>query len=115
MSIQAFRWAKTWDLRTQDKFVLVMICDHYNEKEKRSWPSRATLATETGLSVRTISRSIVALTELGLLEVEPWVNNHTGAQMSNRYCLPMYDEESSARAELPVHATFDENGSAIAP
>jgi hypothetical protein len=103
MSMDAYRWALTWTgLTSPEKFVLVMIADHFNPDVLRAWPSRKTLAVETALSVSTISRSIAALEKEGLVEVEPWVNASTGSQMSNRYCLPLFNEKSTRALQLPV-------------
>jgi DNA-binding transcriptional MocR family regulator len=105
MSIGAFRWAKTWELPTLQKFVLVMIADHYNDADHRSWPSRATIARETGMSVKSVTRSIQQLEQDGLIEVEPWLNVSTGSQLANRYCLPLYDHLSEPSEALPVRVT----------
>jgi DNA-binding transcriptional MocR family regulator len=99
----AYRWAKSWDLlNSNQKFILVMIGDRFNEEQHRSWPSRETLARDTCMSVRSVVRCLKALEEQGLIEIEPWINASTGSQMSNRYYLPLYDAKSSASTELPV-------------
>jgi len=103
MSIGAFRWAKTWSCKTPlQKYVLVMIADHYNERVHRSWPSMQTIADETGMSRRSVARHVTDLEECNLIEVEQWVNGDTGSQMANRYCLPLYDAESIKASVSPV-------------
>ena len=116
MSIGAFRWAKTWTCETPlQKYVLVMIADHYNDRVRRAWPSMQTLADETGMSRRTVVRHVEALEKCNLIEVEQWVNNDTGSQMANRYCLPLYDAKSTKAKVLPVIAIprSDDDGNVI--
>jgi len=104
MSMKAFRWAKAQEgLTSAEKFVLVMLGDHFNDEWHRSWPSYATLAGETGLSVSTVKRSIKALRARGLVTVEAWMLNDGAISMPNRYLLPRYDRELPA-AEQPVLA-----------
>ncbi|QZY52715.1 helix-turn-helix domain-containing protein [Leucobacter tenebrionis] len=108
MSMGAYRWALGWvDLKSSDKFVLVMIADHYNDEAHRSWPSIKRLAMETQLSERTVIRSIKFLAEHEVIEIEPWVHADTGKSLTNRYCLPMYDKKSRAAKNLPVRAWAD--------
>ncbi len=113
MSMEAYRWALTWNgLSSPQKFVLVMIGDHYNEDVHRAWPSIERLANETALSRRTVIRAIQVLEEEGLVQVEPWVRADHGGKLTNRYCLPGYDSRSVCAKHLPVVAekTFDHNG-----
>lgn len=113
MSIDAYRWALTWnDLKSSEKFVLVMIADHYNDKVHRSWPSIERLATETALHRTTVMRALKKLEEQGLIEVEPWAKANYGGALNNRYCLPMYDPLSVRATRLPViaHAEFNHKG-----
>jgi biotin operon repressor len=104
MSFEAFKWAKSWDgLSSTRKFVLLMLADHYNEDVHRAWPSMQTLANETGMSRRSVVNCVATLEEMGLIEVEQWVDATTGKQMSNRYCLPWHDPASTRAEKLPVH------------
>ena len=106
MSMKAFRWAKAQTgLSSAQKFVLVMISDHYNDGEKRSWPSIATLAAETEQSRSTVQRAIRHIEGRGLIAIEPWKNADTGVNLSNRYCLPLFDPTSKPAAKLPVVVT----------
>ena len=91
MSMAAYKWAKTWELSSPQKFVLLMIADHYNEKDKRAWPSIETLASETGLDPRTVSRALRELETQGLIQTESWFRTGSNKRMSNRYCLPFHD------------------------
>ncbi|KJL46240.1 hypothetical protein RS84_02867 [Microbacterium hydrocarbonoxydans] len=113
MSIGAFRWAKEQEgLRSSEKFVLVMIADHYNDEVHRSWPSIERLADETGLNRTTVMRCIKALETGGFLKVEPWARAYDGGRLNNRYCLPLYDVESKRAKRLPVlsHKYFNNEG-----
>lgn len=116
MSIGAFRWALNWvGLSSAEKFVLVMIADHYNEKCHRSWPSIALLADETSLSRATVKRAIKNLAFHEVIAVEPWKQAGTGHSLNNRYLLPLYDKKSKPAVHLPViaKAEFDANGNRV--
>lgn len=111
MSIRAYRWAKQQTMLNEhdkltaaEKFVLVMIGDHYNDVWHRAWPSRTTLAEETGLSVPTVKRSIRSLATAGLLLIEPWVLNEGAGALSNRYLLPKFNPAVTRASHLPVLA-----------
>jgi hypothetical protein len=109
----AFRWAKTWgsdELTSTQKFILVMIADHYNDGEKRAWPSISTLAAETCMSVSTVTRGLRHLERLQLIQTETWVKAGTEMRMHNRYCLPLYDPESITRGKVEGAGGFDADG-----
>jgi hypothetical protein len=113
MSMEAFRWALTWNgLTSSEKFVLVMIADHYNDRAHRAWPSIARLANFTALNRTTVMRALKGLEEKGLIETEPWVRAEAGGPLNNRYCLPLFDPRSRRAAHLPVIATkaFNNDG-----
>jgi DNA-binding transcriptional MocR family regulator len=110
LSFEAYRWAKTWNgLLSNQKFVLVMLADHYNDEKRCAWPSTQTLADETGMSRRTVIRCIEVLERVGLIEVEHWINAYNGKQMSNRYFLPMYDSESCSSSDELLRVYPDYN------
>lgn len=105
VSNYAMNWAKTWrdkSLSVGDKAVLLNLCDHYNDKVHRSWPSTARIADETGLARRSVVRSLQKLELMGLIETETWINNDNCARLNNRYCLPLYDPASNRARHLPV-------------
>lgn len=113
MSMGAYRWALGWDgLKSSEKFVLVMIADHYNESVHRSWPSIERLAQETALHRTSVMRAIKNLELHEVIEVEPWKRAESGHALTNRYCLPMYDPKSKRAKKLPViaYANFDNDG-----
>lgn len=111
MSFGATKWAKSLrNLTGTEKAVLLVIADYFNEEAKnenddtkylQAWPSRKTIANETGFSVRTVSRTINRLnryvtsdTEERLLIVQRWVDIDTGRHYSNHYFLPLYNPKS---------------------
>jgi len=67
MSISAFQWAKAQHLSPTCKLVLVMLADRANA-DGECWPSVATLMVETGLSDRSVQRSIADLEACGAIE-----------------------------------------------
>lgn len=116
MSMDAYRWALTWDgLTSPEKFVLVIIADHYNDTVHRSWPSVERLASATALHRTTVMRAIKGLEGHGLVVVEPWVKADAGGALNNRYCLPMYDPKSTRAKRVPVvaYAEFNDNGQMV--
>ncbi|GAA2748788.1 helix-turn-helix domain-containing protein [Amnibacterium kyonggiense] len=98
MSWKAVEWAKTWngELTTAEAFVLFMIAEHFNEKELRAWPSAGTLERQTRLGRSTVFRSIRKLEGKHLIEIETWMTPQ-GRLLSNRYCLPLYNDRSVPR------------------
>ncbi|KQX07337.1 MULTISPECIES: helix-turn-helix domain-containing protein [unclassified Leifsonia] len=112
MSMKAFRWAKQQaGLSSSEKFVLIMIADHYNDSWHRAWPSQATLSNETGLSVPTVKRSIRGLRTAGIVDVEPWAMSGAAVALQNRYLLPMFDRRSIRASRIPVRAFHWAEGS----
>jgi len=86
MSVKAISWV--WDhsrAEGLDRFVLVAIADCANDQGQQAYPSTASLATKTGLSVRSIQRSVAALVALGELTCE----QNAGRRGTNLYGLPM--------------------------
>lgn len=96
VSWKAHQWAKSWtgELTSPEAFVLLIIADHFNEKELRAWPAIDTILTVTRLKRATVFAALQRLEELGLVQVENrWGTG--GRQRSNRYCLPFYDPRST--------------------
>jgi DNA-binding transcriptional ArsR family regulator len=124
MSNKALIWAKEAGmlnreiLSASEIFTLWMIGDHYNEEQRRAFPSYARLCRYSGMSRSTIMRAVRALADCGLIEVEPWFSENR--QQQNRYYLPYYDKRSHAH-KGPVFAGdasewdrgFDEDGNEI--
>lgn len=98
LSIQAFKWAKTVDnVTATEKYLLIWIADHYNEKDGYAFPSRKRLADNSKLSTRTITRNAKSLATKGLIRVQECIESTTGQNKSNRYFLPNFDPASNKR------------------
>ncbi|WP_395243379.1 helix-turn-helix domain-containing protein [Agromyces sp. MMS24-K17] len=98
MSGAAAEWAMRNDgeRSTAQQIVLITIGDHYNERVRRAWPSRERIAARTRLKVRSIVDALNALALEGVIEREVWRDARSGAQLSTRYALPLYDPTSRA-------------------
>lgn len=116
MSMEAYKWAKTFGKRSglkgPEKAVLLWICDYYNEEQHRAWPSIERLANDTCYNRTTVMRAIRSLEDHGLVVSEPWRNASTGAPLTTRYCLPLHDDLSVPADNIPVLAykEFDHTG-----
>jgi hypothetical protein len=95
MSVEASRYVWGLDLDSRDKMVALCIADHYNNKEGCAWPSTRTIEQRTGLSRRTVFRSIAALIDEGVITAD---NRHrgNGSQQSNAYRFPGITSEARA-------------------
>jgi hypothetical protein len=97
VSLEAFKWAKTVrDIPPMEKWLLVMIADHYSDTKGMAWPGKNLLSEETGISLRNITRLLSSLHSRGLIRIQHWINNSTGQNLNNRYFLPIFDPASSA-------------------
>lgn len=67
--------------------VYSVIVSHSNNKTLASWPSRATIASESGLSARTVDGAIASLEAAGLLSITRRKDNTGKVNMSNVYTL----------------------------
>lgn len=76
-------------LTAQDKLVLAVLTS-YADTEGYCWPSVGALATDCGLSERTVRYAIGHLHELGVIEVERR-QRENGSQTSNAYWVCGYD------------------------
>ena len=85
MSFSAIKWAFKQPVSPTEKLVLLFLADHANEKTQQCWPSLGTIARESGLSTRSVIRSMNKLSELGLLERADRFSNNR--QTSNIYTL----------------------------
>ena len=52
-----------------ERLVLISLANHANREGRYSFPSRSTIADETGLSVRTVTRNLSHLRAMGLIGV----------------------------------------------
>lgn len=51
----------------KDKLVLLSLASHADDAKRQAWPSVATMAFQTGLSRRSVQRSLRNLERLGIL------------------------------------------------
>jgi hypothetical protein len=51
------------------RLVLISLANHANKEGRNSYPARSTVADETGLSERTVSRAVARLRAMGLIGV----------------------------------------------
>lgn len=70
MSISAVLWASKQSLKPNDKLVLWALCDHKNESTGKCFPSTERICEFTGLSKRSVHRSIKSLESIGLIEAK---------------------------------------------
>lgn len=88
MSVKAIAWAWEQDVPTSsDKLVLLALADHADDLGV-CWPGKKGIAEKTGISDRTVNRSVDRLEESGLLVMEERFDPR-GRQTSNRYRLLM--------------------------
>lgn len=86
MSVQAITWALETDLgQNYAAKVLLLALANYADEHNSCFPGREKISAETGLSLRTISRHVQGLIELGLLQVERRYKGKT--RTSDRYIL----------------------------
>lgn len=113
MSNEAVNWVRGLKgCSSGEKFVLWVIADRYNEGEKCAFPGRKSIAQDTGMSVRTVSRHIqnlrlkrVAPSGLPVLVVQERFVAGSEQNYTNRYFLPAFDPESG-KGEPPVRFVY---------
>jgi hypothetical protein len=71
MSAKLVGWALEQEgLEPQEKLLLVILADHFNDKEGAAWAGQARIAKMMGVSDRQVRRLQVSLVDKGLLHVE---------------------------------------------
>ena len=71
MSAKLVGWALEQEgLEPQEKLLLVILADHFNDKEGAAWAGQARIAKMMGVSDRQVRRLQVSLVSKGLLHVE---------------------------------------------
>ncbi|TDW64769.1 helix-turn-helix protein [Curtobacterium sp. PhB25] len=102
MSKGAREWAwEQEDLTTLQKFVLVTIGDHFNDRTHYAWPSQTTIAGKVSATREGVNRAIKHLAYgVGLIEVEDHYDPRSNQQKSSRYYLPDYDPKSRAPSRV---------------
>jgi len=91
MSYQATSWAWAQDVTPVQKLVLLALANYAGNEEGECWPGRDTLASMTGLSVRSVSRATSELAKQGQLAVEARARGN-GSQASNIYRLSLRED-----------------------
>lgn len=87
---KALQWARNQMPRKSNgdpdpvaKSILVLLCDHWNEKEGRCWPSQATLSKLSGYGETAVSSSLKRLEAAGYIRREKRVHA-TGPRKGQR-------------------------------
>jgi len=71
LSAKLLGWALQQEgLEPQEKLLLVILADHFNDKEGAAWAGQTRIAKMMGVSDRQVRRLQVSLVEKGLLNVE---------------------------------------------
>jgi hypothetical protein len=108
MSNSAINWArKVGGLTSPQAFVLWVICDRYNEETRTAWPSISSIAADTRLAPRTVSRALTALEERRLIVRGKTLSAHHDGWASNTYFLPAYDPRSRAAKNVVFQEVRD--------
>jgi hypothetical protein len=97
MSVAAAKWAKRQRVRTTCRVVLTALAD-FADKQGQCWPSQATLATETGLAVRTVRVVLAELTAAGVI-TRRHRGNGFGGRASDLIALTMDQDFDLAAVE----------------
>lgn len=85
MSAKLVGWALEQEgLEPQEKLLLVILADHFNDKEGAAWAGQARIAKMMGVSDRQVRRLQVSLVEKGILNVE----HRTGSSNMYRMVTP---------------------------
>jgi hypothetical protein len=85
LSAKLVGWALEQEgLEPQEKLLLVILADHFNDKEGAAWAGQARIAKMMGVSDRQVRRLQVSLVEKGILNVE----HRTGSSNMYRMVTP---------------------------
>ena len=85
MSIEALSWVWKQNLPPTHKLVLLAIADH-SDQDGVCWPGIRGLAKKTGLSERTINRTLAEIEMPGMVIIEKRTDS-SGRNLSNVYIL----------------------------
>lgn len=114
MSNSAVNWArKVENLSSPQAFVLWVICDRYNEKSLTAWPSINSIAKDTRLAPRTVSRALKALEEKRIIARAKTLSAHHDGWASNTYFLPAYNPSSRPRKDVVFQEVRDYESSFV--
>jgi hypothetical protein len=78
--------AEVWrtDLPTVEKMVLLVIADHANDEGTQSYPSQATIAKKSSISVRTVQRAVNNLVSQGYIKMFKHSGGSAGCREDRR-------------------------------
>lgn len=78
--------AEVWrtDLPTVEKMVLLVIADHANDEGTQSYPSQATIASKSSISVRTVQRAVNNLVSEGYIRMFKHSGGSAGCREDRR-------------------------------
>lgn len=116
MSVQAIALSlKAQGLKPSEKLLLLALANYADDKMK-CWPSHKTLASDTGLSQRTILTTFKRLEEAGLL-VRTYRPRPDGSRASDIITLILGGENIAPRGEMaaPRGETVSGGGETVAP
>ena len=114
MSNEAINWARGIEgLKSPEAFVLWVICDRYNEEKHTAWPSIKSIAKDTRLATRTVSRALATLEGKGLISKTRTISAKHEGWASNTYFLPTYDTRSQSRKQVVFREVWDYEASLI--
>jgi len=114
MSNSAINWARKIEgLTSPQAFVLWVICDRYNDETHFAWPSIKSVATDTRLAPRTVTRALSALEDKKLIVRGKTFSAKHDGWASNTYFLPAYDPRSRPRKNVKFQEVRDYESSFI--
>ena len=76
MAWQIYKRVWEYDLAPSDKLVALALADHASADGTRAFPSKTRLAKMTGLSDRSVQRSLANLVEAGIIMVQKAASQH---------------------------------------
>lgn len=91
MSVQAMSWVLDHsESELASRLVLLAIANHCDSVGRNAWPSQEKIADEAHVSVRTVKRCVVTLSEMGELTVGNRQGAAVGRARTNYYELPLF-------------------------
>ena len=86
MSLKASSWAWEQSIPGTQKLVLLALADYAGRDNASAWPSVTTLAERCSIAERTVGRSLTALQESGLIEIEARPNKTNVYKLAGLGC-----------------------------
>lgn len=100
-----FAWADR-TLLESDLRVLGVLCAHFNRKTSKCNPSKPSIATNAGVSVRTVNNALDRLKDKGYIDWTP-VRLKDGRQGRNEYVIVPFETDYGMAVMIPDTATPD--------